>query len=72
MDLLIRDIPDEVMAALDDQARKAGLSRTEYLRRRLLGDAQRLAAAVTPEGLRDLGRRISDLADEHVVKQAWQ
>ena len=34
-DILIRDVPDDVVAAIDAKAQRAGLSRTEYLRRAL-------------------------------------
>ena len=34
-DVLIRDIPENVLAAIDVAARRLGLSRSEYLRRRL-------------------------------------
>ena len=34
-DILIRDVPDEVLAAIDTKAKRVGLSRTEYLRRAL-------------------------------------
>jgi len=33
--ILIRDVPDNVVAALEAHARRLGLSRTEYVRRRL-------------------------------------
>ena len=32
-DILIRDLPDDLVAAIDANARRAGLSRTEYIRR---------------------------------------
>ena len=35
-DVLIRDIPDDVIAALDAHAARLGLSRSEYVRRRLV------------------------------------
>jgi hypothetical protein len=38
-DLLIRDVPDDVVAVIDARASRLGLSRTEYLRRRLAQDA---------------------------------
>jgi hypothetical protein len=38
-DVLIRDVPEEVVAVLDAHAARLGLSRTEYLRRRLAQDA---------------------------------
>ena len=38
-DVLIRDIPDDVLAALAARAGRLGLSRVEYIRRRLAQDA---------------------------------
>lgn len=32
-DILIRDMPDEVLAAIDAKAKRVGLSRSAYLRR---------------------------------------
>ena len=34
-DILIRDVPDEVLSAIDAKAKRVGLSRSEYLRRTL-------------------------------------
>src|ERR1700746_3936421 len=44
-DMLIRDVPDDVIAAVDAHARRLGLSRTEYVRRRL---AQGATASRSP------------------------
>jgi hypothetical protein len=44
-DLLIRDVPDDVLAALEAHARRLGLSRAEYVRRKL---TQVAAAADSP------------------------
>jgi hypothetical protein len=72
-DVLIRDMPDRVVAGLDAQASRMGISRNEYLRRRL-----------TQIGLRDEDRRttvadlarfaetFADLADEEVMRRAWR
>src|SRR5262249_41532249 len=38
-DMLIRDVPDDVIAAVDARASRLGLSRSEYVRRRLAQDA---------------------------------
>ncbi len=38
-DVLIRDVPDDVLAGVDARANKLGLSRVEYIRRRLAADA---------------------------------
>ena len=36
--ILTRDVPDDVVAALEAHARRLGLTRTEYVRRRLAQD----------------------------------
>ena len=71
-DMLIRDVPDDVIAALDAHARRLGLSRTEYVRRRL---AQDVAVSDSPVSTGDLARfaaTFGDLADPDVMSQAWQ
>jgi hypothetical protein len=45
-DMLIRDVPDEVVAAVDARASRLGLSRSEYVRRRLAQDAVSAAEPV--------------------------
>ena len=70
-DLLIRDVPDSVIAALDARAGRLGLSRSEYLRRRL---AQEAALPGSPVTLKDLARfadDFADLADLDVMSEAW-
>jgi len=71
-DVLIRDVPDEVIAAVDAHASRLGLSRSEYVRRRLAQDA---AAAGSPVSARDLARFaevFGDLADPEVMSRAWR
>jgi hypothetical protein len=69
-DLLIRDVPDDVVAAIDANAGRLGLSRTEYLRR-TLAQAAHQPTTVTVDQLRDFGEMFADLADEDVMRQAW-
>ena len=38
-DVLIRDVPEAVLAGVDAHASRLGLSRVEYIRRRLAADA---------------------------------
>ena len=71
-DLLIRDIPDEVLAALDQRAARLGLSRVEYVRRRLAQDAAMAAVSVTADDWRRFGAPHSDLADPEVMDRAWE
>jgi Ribbon-helix-helix protein, copG family len=71
-DVLIRDVPDDVIAAVDARAGRLGLSRSEYVRRRLAQDA---VAAASPVSTRDLARFaevFGDLADPDVMSRAWQ
>jgi Ribbon-helix-helix protein, copG family len=68
----IPDVPDDVVAALEARARRLGLSRSEYVRRRL---AQEAAVADSPVSVGDLARfaeTFSDLADPDVMSQAWE
>lgn len=46
-DVLVRDVPEGVVAALDARASRLGLSRSEYLRRRLAQEATTTAQPVT-------------------------
>jgi hypothetical protein len=71
-DVLIRDVPDDVIAAVDAHASRMGLSRSEYVRRRLAQDA---AAGDTTVSVEDLARftdAFADLADPDVMSQAWR
>ena len=70
-DVLIRDVPSEDLARIDGHAARLGLSRTEYLRRRLHQDAARPAVPVTVEDLRTFTARFRDLDDPDVMRQAW-
>jgi len=70
-DILIRDVPDEVLAALDAHAATLGLSRNEYLRRHLAQDAHRSGVQVTLEDLQWFTATFGDLADPEVMRQAW-
>jgi hypothetical protein len=71
-DLLIRDVPDEVVAAVDARASRLGLSRSEYVRRRLAQDAAAAGQAVTALDLARFADIFGDLADPDVMSQAWR
>lgn len=70
-DILIRDVPEDVLAAVDAKARRVGLSRTEYLRRTLERERATSDASVTVDSLAELARRVRDLNDPDVVGDAW-
>lgn len=71
-DVLIRDIPEAVLARVDARAARLGLSRTEYIRRRLAADAAYVGTHVAPEDLRRFADRFADLADDAVMDEAWR
>jgi plasmid stability protein len=70
-DILIRDVPDEIVAALDAKAARAGLSRTEYLRRALAREVSDGSAVVSVEDLKRFAETFADLGDSEVMGQAW-
>lgn len=70
-DVLIRDVPDDVLAAIDANAKTMGLSRSEYIRRQLSQGARRAVGRVTADDLRQFATAFGDLADPEVMKQAW-
>ncbi len=70
-DILIRDVPQDVLVAIDSHAARLGLSRSEYLCRLLAQDARRSAVKVTLEDLQWVTGTFGDLTDSKVVHQAW-
>lgn len=71
-DVLIRDVPDKVIAGVDANAARLGISRVEYIRRRLAADAAISSAPVTVNDLRAFADRFADLADDEVMDAAWR
>lgn len=70
-DVLIRDLPDDVLAGIDARAAEVGLSRVEYIRRRLAQDARVTRSAVTRADLQRLEQAVSSLADAELMRGAW-
>lgn len=70
-DVLIRDVPDGVLAAIDARAAALGVSRNEYLRRRLSEDARRSSPSVELADLARFADTFADLADPDVMNRAW-
>ena len=71
-DVLIRDVPDDVIAAVDANAGRLGLSRSEYVRRRLAQDAATPGSQVSADDLARFAETFADLADPDVMSRAWQ
>ena len=70
--VLVRDVPEEVIAALDAHASRLGLSRSEYVRRRLAQDAALLPSRVTVSDLTTFAECFGDLQDPDVMSGAWE
>jgi hypothetical protein len=70
--IMIRDVPDRVRCWSGCRAARLGVSRVEYVRRRLAAGAAISGAPVLVKGLRDFGVRFADLAEDEVVDAAWR
>lgn len=68
--VLVRDLPEHVVAAIDANAQRLGLSRNEYLRRTLATEA-RPRATVTVADLKRSAGVFADVDDPDVMSGAW-
>lgn len=71
-DILIRDVPPDVIAAVEANAKRLGLSRNEYLRRQLVREASRATGRLTMDDLRRFAETVSDLDDPEIMAKAWE
>jgi hypothetical protein len=72
VNLLVRDVPDAVVAALDSEAARLGLSRSEYLRRTLAQISKTSDRTSSVEDLAQFAETFTDLDDPDVMGQAWR
>lgn len=71
-DILIRGLPEEVVAALDAAAQRRGISRNEYLTRVLANEARTSSEQrVTLEDLKRFSETFADALDPEIMKGAW-
>ena len=71
-DLLVRDVPDDVLAAIDSKAKRLGISRAEYVRRQLAQAAMTTHEPVNASDLRQFTDTFADLGDPAIMDQAWR
>lgn len=71
-DLLVRGVPDDVLAAINAKAKRLGLSRAEYVRRQLTQAARTTDAAVNASDLRQFTDTFADLGDPAIMDRAWR
>lgn len=70
-DVLIRNVPDDVAAAITANAKRCGLSKAEYLRRVLARERHVFAKEVSVESLARFCEAFADLDDAEVMRVAW-
>ncbi|MBN9607795.1 MAG: hypothetical protein BGO26_10025 [Actinobacteria bacterium 69-20] len=71
-DLLIRNVPDDEISAIDTAADRLGLSRAEFLRREMRRIARyRTAPPATPADYQLSRAAMADLGDARVMRDAW-
>jgi hypothetical protein len=71
--ILIRDLSQDAVDRIDAAASDLGLSRNEYLRRKLEGATGPAAErAVTAEDWQRSAEAFADLADPTVMETAWR
>ena len=70
-DILIRDVPDDVLAAIDAKAKRVGISRTEYLRRALERESAQATRPVDIDQLAQVAALTEDLNDPNIMSTAW-
>ena len=71
-DILIREVPEDVIAAIDEKAQRLGLSRSEYLRRTLARERDAQSSAVSVADLARFRDTFADLDDPDVMGSAWR
>ena len=71
-DILIRDVPDDVVSAIDTKAARVGLSRSEFLRRTLDRERRSQTITVTVDDLAVFAESFRDLDDPEVMGRAWR
>ena len=71
-DILIPDIPDDVIAAIDMKAQRLGLSRADYVRRVLARERVARAVKVSVAHLASFAETFVDLDDHDLVSRAWR
>jgi hypothetical protein len=70
--ILVRDLSQEAVDRIDTAAANLGLSRNEYLRRKLEEGSPAGERAVTAEDWKRSAKVFADLADPAVMEAAWR
>jgi Ribbon-helix-helix protein, copG family len=71
-DILIPDVPEDVVAAIDIKAQRLGLTRSDYLRRALTRERDARIAHVSTADLARFANSFAALDDPDVMSRAWR
>jgi hypothetical protein len=71
-DITIPDVPEYVIAAVDANARRLGLSRDSYLHRVLVRERNIQPREVSVDDLTSFAETFADLDDPDVMSRAWR
>jgi hypothetical protein len=70
-DILIRNVAEADLERIDARAKRLGLSRSDYLRRRIVQEAARSDENLDVSTLRRAAELSRDLLDDDVMRGAW-
>ena len=71
-DILIPDVPEDVIVAIDLTAQRLGLSRADYIRRVLARERDAQHVGVTVANLASFAETFADLDDPEVMSRGWR
>ncbi len=71
-DIVIQNVPEDVIAAIDIKAQRLGISRADYLRRILAREQDAQPVQVTVADLAGFAETFADLDDPSVMSRAWR
>jgi hypothetical protein len=72
VDILVRDVDEADVAAIDKRAAAMGLSRAQFLRQTIEKEARRGEAIVRAEDFRRVAILGADLLDADIMDRAWR
>ena len=70
-DVLVSNLSDEVIAKIDENTQRLGLTRSEYLQHEISRKTLHRDRKLTPDDVRRFSALIQDLKDPEVLRKAW-
>ncbi len=70
-DILIRDVPEDLIELIERNSRRMGISRSEYLRRTLARERSTEIEPTTATDFERVSERFAGLVDDDLMRRAW-